>query len=393
MLGDLMRAKPPTLLGGEPGPTYHQQDRRWNAEIKQILETPLSRLTSPLSLPADMVLNADGSVTWNVAGTDYRINLPSAGAFSLYFAGVFQFIVNATGMATVGQISTFTGFSGPFITSSSGDLLIRRAGVTKATASATGLDVTGIASASTQVNTPIVDTASGDLTLKRAGATKAVASATGLDVTGTATASTQVTTPIVDTASGDLTLKRAGATKAVANATGVAVTGALTTTTDVTAAAAVSGATVATAQADIKHAARTVPIAAATGQPGSTATWVPGSRHWTVPSNAATSVVVVPLPVSVGDRITGGSLYGASANAAGNDKYTFQLFKKPMTSGAETQLGTTQTAGVNGDISLPISGLTETVVAGTQYYAVFAGNGVGAGTRTLYGVEVTFDRP
>lgn len=150
----------------------------------------------------------------------------------------------------------------------------------------------------------------------------------------------------------------------------------------------------------VPHGERVRVVSPASGQRAlaSSATWAFGAGfdttnvYWTG-SISGQVVVIVPLDLLVGDRIKLVKMYGRTFAAA--DVWSLKVFKKPMTSGAATQLGATKTSvfgGAAADDTLTSDALTETVAAATQYYAVWTGGGSDVGVR-LYGLELTYDRP
>lgn len=101
----------------------------------------------------------------------------------------------------------------------------------------------------------------------------------------------------------------------------------------------------------------------------------------------------IPLDLHVGERIKSVKMYGATGGTTSG--WTLKVWKKSMTVAAASQLGTTQsTSGAGaGDDNLSVTGLTEVVAAGTQYYAEWSTSGTGTSTRRCYGVELTYDHP
>jgi hypothetical protein len=116
-------------------------------------------------------------------------------------------------------------------------------------------------------------------------------------------------------------------------------------------------------------------------------TWV--AESWSV--STTTTALIYPLPVRVGDVITGWTLYFQKTSAAG----TIQagLYELAQTTGVSTQQGSTQSNAANnpGYTSFAVTGLSITVVAGKHYHVEIIGGGT-TGDFFL-GLEFTVKRP
>lgn len=151
----------------------------------------------------------------------------------------------------------------------------------------------------------------------------------------------------------------------------------------------------------LPHGDRVRVISAASGQrnfPSNTTftdgpAFVMPACEWQAPEASASDRVLFPLDLLVGDRIKSVKIYGRTGGASA--QFAGKVWKRAMTSAAASQLGTTQTTSNGGtaDDSVTISGLTETVVAGTQYFAEFQTSGITVANRMCYGLELTYDRP
>ncbi len=147
------------------------------------------------------------------------------------------------------------------------------------------------------------------------------------------------------------------------------------------------------------HGDRVLMIQAAAGECGTSGGCVfddaAGRMRWTSSgaSGGTGDQVIFSLPLRVGDRIKSCKAYGRTFD--GNNRWSLALFKVAMASNTHTQLGSTQTttASAADDDDVTVGSLTETVAAGTTYYARWSTSGTGTDERRCYGLELTFDHP
>jgi hypothetical protein len=114
---------------------------------------------------------------------------------------------------------------------------------------------------------------------------------------------------------------------------------------------------------------------------------------WTLAASA--NPLTMPLPVKVGDVITGYVIWMNKQQTAG--AVTARLYRQNMFStGAESALGagSSVAAGGTGYVSLAEISLGVTVESGYQYYIRFTpGNSVAPAADTLYAADMSFTRP
>lgn len=173
--------------------------------------------------------------------------------------------------------------------------------------------------------------------------------------------------------------------------TTLGVTGLITATAGLT--AAVNQHLTVSGTGEFKHGALTMtiaPVAADVGG-GTTATRQTNGTGWDF--GASTQPVLYPIPLNVGDRITGWKVYMNKTTNAGNTD-TAQLKKYSPTTGTYSNVGSAATNAANapGFISLSITGLTASLVAGDSYVIDVRSAGASSGDSTL-SAEVTWDRP
>lgn len=104
-------------------------------------------------------------------------------------------------------------------------------------------------------------------------------------------------------------------------------------------------------------------------------------------AGASGQVVAVEIPLKVGDRIKSLTMYGRSTAAFGWELRLWRVASNPYST---TQVGGTQTSPAGaGPSSVSLAALTETIVAGTRFYATWTSL---ATLQELFLLEVTYDR-
>jgi hypothetical protein len=119
---------------------------------------------------------------------------------------------------------------------------------------------------------------------------------------------------------------------------------------------------------------------------------VPYNPHWSHVTSNPGEVLVFPIPVCVGDRITAarGHIKLGTATAAG---IQMQLIRSILDTGVNTASTLTDAAASTAHQSVAFLGITPAVVAaGEQWSAMFYA-GAGAIDKRVYGCEVTIEHP
>jgi hypothetical protein len=176
-----------------------------------------------------------------------------------------------------------------------------------------------------------------------------------------------------------------------ANAASVSgtVTAATVSATTVSAGSVTGSGSITTAEADIRHGARTVQADPILGRSESSASWtVTAARTIGSPSGGGTWWWGCP-PLAAGDRITG--LRVRYSRISGT--ITIRMMRQPIGAGGSPQVVTTMTISAGtGEAIADFTGLSlpHTVVADNTYYLEFT---TGAASNALFTSLVTFDRP
>lgn len=160
---------------------------------------------------------------------------------------------------------------------------------------------------------------------------------------------------------------------------------------------ALSAASVATAEADVRHGARSLLIHASSILPSIPNTSPSSNNMFSYsggavnhPGSSNSATAGMPINLLIGDRITALGVY-VTGNVGGT--WTAKLFKITNT-GTTTQIGSTMTvAALATDQTLTISGLSETCVDATFYYVEWTANTIGLAGARIYGAKVIYDRP
>lgn len=164
----------------------------------------------------------------------------------------------------------------------------------------------------------------------------------------------------------------------------------------------VSGSSVSTAEADIRHTAKTWTVSVFVGfnasatpvdmiAPTLVAPW------WIENVSAATNRVIFALEIPVGETFTTLTAYtktGSNATLA-NRVWSVRGWKNAMNANVPVQVGSTATGvgGVSVFETVSVTGLSETVAAGTTYFVEADAPPSQSGLPQLLGVEAVTTRP
>ena len=138
----------------------------------------------------------------------------------------------------------------------------------------------------------------------------------------------------------------------------------------------------------IKHGPRTVTCGVATQRSTSgSPVYTGGTTQYWEAAGASDEVTIEIAPPSAYERITAVTCTG---RCAGVTAWTAKLYKKVLSTGVVTQVGSTLTSGTAAAIeTLTLSSLTETCASGTYYFLIWTS---GAASNRVSGYSVTYDK-
>lgn len=150
----------------------------------------------------------------------------------------------------------------------------------------------------------------------------------------------------------------------------------------------------------IVRASQTYKVGAGRAKVGTSAGWVVGAANnlgtiGTVAASQSGGTLVIPIPgLHVGDTITGFGIYSSINSVGGAVTLDADLRKLVIAAGAnatDSSIGTMTQVSVSAATASAATktGLTEVVVAGTQYYLLLTATTAGSTTIELAGAEVT----
>lgn len=116
-------------------------------------------------------------------------------------------------------------------------------------------------------------------------------------------------------------------------------------------------------------------------------------ESWTMAAGATTESVAYPIPLRVGDIITGYTLY-CQKTTTGSDTLSADIFNTNGANGTTTSESVSSSNNANNPGFITLSLATSiTVTAGKSYWMKVLHSANTAGSNTLYGLEIAYKRP